>query len=204
MDWGSAKPFAVLWLAVSDGVDTPVPRGALVVYREWYGSTGEPNVGLQLPAQEVGQGIKARDGEEKILDEVLDPSAFSHDGGPSIAERMGLGWRRADNSRVAQRGAMGGWDEVRARLRGNEGKPALYIFATCPHLIRTLPALQHDTLKPEDVDTDGEDHAPDALRYGCMSRPFTRDAPNTPPPKWPTQLTVNELIQRAKRKRLED
>ena len=35
----------------------------------------------------------------------------------------------------------------------------LYVFSTCTHLIRTLPALQHDPDRPEDVDTDGEDHA---------------------------------------------
>ena len=43
MDWGSASPFAVHWLAVvqdnfeHDG--RTIPRGALVVYREWYGAS---------------------------------------------------------------------------------------------------------------------------------------------------------------------
>lgn len=54
------------------------------------------------------------------------------------------------------------------------GTPMWYCFKTCVALIRTLPALQHDIKKPEDCDTDGEDHAPDALRYGLMSRPWTR------------------------------
>jgi hypothetical protein len=54
------------------------------------------------------------------------------------------------------------------------GVPMWYCFKTCVALIRTLPALQHDLIKPEDCDTDGEDHAPDALRYGLMSRPWTR------------------------------
>jgi hypothetical protein len=42
---------------------------------------------------------------------VLDPAAFASDGGRSIAERMarrGVHFRRADNARVAQRGALGG------------------------------------------------------------------------------------------------
>jgi hypothetical protein len=30
----------------------------------------------------------------------------------------------------------------------------------------------HDDVKPEDVDTDGEDHAADQCRYACMSRPW--------------------------------
>lgn len=57
------------------------------------------------------------------------------------------------------------------------GTPMWYIFKTCVHTIRTLPALQHDLNNPEDCDTDGEDHAPDALRYGLMSRPWSRPKP---------------------------
>jgi len=44
-------------------------------------------------------------------------------------------------------------------------------------LIRTFPAVQHDPTKPEDIDTSSEDHALDALRYGCMSRPWTTEVP---------------------------
>jgi hypothetical protein len=179
MDWGSAKPFSVGWYAVSDGELRQFPRGALIKYREWYGiakdSKGDfiPNVGLKLTAEEVGKGIKDREAEgEKISYGVLDPAAFSEDGGPSIASRLGVIFRRADNKRVAQNGALGGWDQLRARLKGEERKPMLYFFSTCTHTIRTLPALQHDPTRAEDVDTDGEDHAPDETRYACMSRPW--------------------------------
>jgi len=187
-DWGSAKPFAWLWAAISDGSLPEFPRGAMVIYREWYGSNGEPNVGLRMVADDVGRGIAERQADDpryegRSIMHVADPAMFTADGGPSIAERMAragpLIMRRADNARVAQKGAMGGWDQVRARLQGEDGRPMLYVFSTCTHLIRTLPALQHDPDRPEDVDTDGEDHAPDALRYGCMSRPYVRrvDAP---------------------------
>ena len=50
------------------------------------------------------------------------------------------------------------WDERTA--------PKLRYFSTCKDSIRTIPSLVHDELHPEDVDTDGEDHAADALRYG--------------------------------------
>ena len=55
---------------------------------------------------------------------------------------------------------MGGWDQLRARLVGEDGRPMIYFFCTCRDSIRTLPALQHDQNKPEDVDTESEDHAP--------------------------------------------
>ena len=61
------------------------------------------------------------------------------------------------------------------------GTPMWYCFKTCVNLIRTLPALQHDMDNPEDCDTDGEDHAPDALRYGLMGRPWTRPKPSKNP-----------------------
>jgi hypothetical protein len=63
---------------------------------------------------------------------------------------------------------------VRHRLLGEDGEPMMYFFPNCVDAIRTLPAMQHDRDNPEDVDTDGEDHAPDEIRYACMSRPYTR------------------------------
>ncbi|RUP36250.1 MAG: hypothetical protein EKK60_15485 [Gordonia sp. (in: high G+C Gram-positive bacteria)] len=93
-----------------------------------------------------------------------------------------MAFARADNARVPQRGAMGGWDQLRARLKGEDGRPMIYMFDTCTHLIRTLPSLQHDEARPEDVDTEGEDHAPDECRYACMSRPYI-PAPAAPVPK---------------------
>lgn len=211
-DWGSARPFSVGWYAVSDGELPQFPRGALVRYREWYGTTGQPNEGLRLTAEEVADGIKQRDGDDRISYGVIDPAAFAVDGGPSIAEMMsrrGIHWRPADNKRVTQRGAMGGWDQVRARLKGDGVRPQLYLFSTCAHMIRTLPALQHDQDKPEDVDTESEDHAPDECRYACMSRPFVRALEPANSPRFefgaPADgvslgVSITELIQRAERR----
>jgi hypothetical protein len=189
-DWGSARPFSIGWWAISDGSMSHLPRGALVRYREWYGWNGQPNEGARMTAEEVGAGIAEREAGETVQNgaSVMDPSAFSQDGGPSIVERIYQGsgkkvnFRRADNKRVVSKGPMGGWDQVRARLKGEDGRPMIYFFETCTHLIRTLPALQHDENRPEDVDTEGEDHAPDECRYACMSRPYLRrDQPKAEP-----------------------
>ena len=51
-----------------------------------------------------------------------------------------------------------------------DGKPGIQIFDCCENLIRTLPTLIFDAHNREDA-ADGEDHAPEALRYGLMSRP---------------------------------
>jgi hypothetical protein len=215
-DWGSASPFAFHWCVVSDGTityieddlllgPTPrvIPKGAVVVYREFYGAVqGMVNTGLRWPASRVAQGILARTpADEKITYRVMDPSAFKQDGGPSHAEvmaRAGVFFRPADNSRLA------GWNAVRERLTGIDadpdvnngvGRPMLFITYDCPNLIRTLPALQHDDKNPEDCDTDGEDHAPDSLRYGLMSRPWVRPKPVPPraPPVTIRDVTINDL-----------
>jgi len=178
MDWGSAAPFSVGWWAVVGDDTGSLPRGALVRYREWYGTGGK------LTAEEVAHGIMEREASDAHLIRygVLDPSAFAQDGGPSIAERMHaaarasnkqLLFRPADNKRVSQKGAMGGWDQMRARMKGGEdGRPMLVTFSTCLDFIRTIPVLQHDKDKPEDLDSEGEDHAADEARYACMSRPW--------------------------------
>ena len=59
----------------------------------------------------------------------------------------------------------------------------IYFFSTCRDTIRTLPALQHDPVKAEDVDTESEDHAPDEIRYACMSRPYIKDVSKKVPGK---------------------
>lgn len=213
MDWGSAKPFSVGWWAVAsdDHEEAPglvIPRGAMIRYREWYGmKAGSPNTGLKMEAEEVARRIRDMEAGEQIAYGVLDPAAFAEDGGPSIAERMAratdskIWFRRADNRRVGLRGAMGGWDILRARLKGHgDGKPMLYAFSTCRDFIRTLPALQHDQDRPEDVDTEGEDHAPDEARYACMSRPWINEP--DPEKKWNDWLaeiirprSLNEMLE---------
>lgn len=200
-DWGSARPFACYWIAVSDGTLPRFPRGALIYYREYYGMAEEANVGLKLPADKVAQEIKRRDQGETTKDGgwgVADPAIFIVDGGESIGETMrkqGVLWRRADNKRIA------GWEQVRIRLDGDEdGRPLLFVFETCVHLIRTLPALQHDEHKPEDVDTNNEDHGPDAARYGCMARPIVRGEPGQRPPP-PQPGSMQWLLARTRQEK---
>lgn len=82
----------------------------------------------------------------------------------------------------------------------------IYFFSTCTHAIRTLPAMQHDEKRPEDLDTDSEDHAVDSVRYACAARPWVREAPKPVTPKFAqsTQMTVSELIEQRRRARIGD
>jgi len=96
-------------------------------------------------------------------------------------------FRRADNSRVA------GWDQVRQRLMGDDNKPMLLFFETCTDIIRTLPILQHDKHRAEDIDTKSEDHAADETRYACMARPYQRPLPEVEEDMW-RPPTVDEMM----------
>jgi hypothetical protein len=168
-----------------------LPRGALVRYREWYGCQVDKdglslhnNVGLKLDIEELADGIAQRERFEigrgaRIAYRVAGKDLFKHEGGPSLGERMGAEpyrqfWQPADNARVGKKGAIGGWDMLRLRLKGEDGLPMIYFFENCVDAIRTLPAMQHDPDNLEDVDTESEDHCPDEIRYACMSRPYTR------------------------------
>jgi len=167
----------VLWIAIDYD-------GRMYIYRELYG-TG-------MDAEILADKVKDAEIGDRVSHGVLDSAVWDMRGqmGPSIAEEMnkrGLRWRPASKgpgSRVA------GKVELHKRLRvpepfitrntlGEETvtqqKPMLQIFENCVNLIRTLPTLPIDKHNPEDVDTDAEDHAYDALRYGVMSRPMKPD-----------------------------
>lgn len=210
-DWGSAKPFSVGWYAVSDGT-WGLPSGALLKYREWYGASG-PNTGLKLTTDLVADGIREREKGEYISYGVADPAIYIRNGGPSIMEQMlsrNVSWKRGDNRREP------GWAQLRQYL-GNipmfpgaqppDGYtvPMLYFLECCEDSIRTIPVLQHDESKMEDLDTEGEDHAADETRYAVMSRPWIKGAPKEPAsgmPKLPSEKTINEIIASRTRKRV--
>lgn len=171
-----------------------LPRGALVRYREWYGcqvdvdgNSLHNNIGLKLSIEELADGIMRRErreprngeGRARMAYRVAGKDLFKREGGPSLAERMSghpfyQHWIPADNARVSRKGAIGGWDMLRQRLKGEDGVPMIYFFENCVDAIRTLPAMQHDPDNIEDVDTESEDHCPDEIRYACMSRPYSR------------------------------
>ncbi len=164
-DWGYSSPACVLWFAVDYDNN-------LWVYRELYTS--------KVTADQFARQVLTLEQGEYIGYGVLDSSTWARRGdvGPSIAETMiqnGCRWRPSDRSPKSR---INGKLEVHKRLALKDKEPGLRIFSTCRNLVRTLGALPIDSNNPEDVDTKSEDHAYDALRYGCMSRPLHPGANN--------------------------
>ena len=83
----------------------------------------------------------------------------------------------------------------------------MYFADSCEDTLRTLPVLQHDEDDVEDLDTDGEDHAADEIRYACMSRPWKPklqvQKQGLSMPLLPTQYTFNDLVAQSRKKRIE-
>lgn len=197
-DWGSGKPFAVVWYAESDGSDLDMPgkgwistvRGDLYVFAEWYGWNGQPNKGCHMLAVDVAKGVIERELLWGIHGHVLrgpaDSSIYDMENGVSIGLDMekkvrvngriytGVSWERADK-RPGSRKA--GWELMRTMIKAahpNNGlpreTPGLFVMDHCKHVIRTVPVLPRDEKDLEDVDTDAEDHCGDALRYAVRER----------------------------------
>ena len=186
-DWGYSRPYACHWYAVDHDK-------RMYCIRELYGCTGQPNVGIRWEPSHVAQEIKRIEAEDPNLKGrsiygVADPAIFNCTGahsGESIASLMeacGVYWEPGDNNRI------NGLMQIHHRLAfDDDGMPMLYVFSTCKHFIRTLPALVYDETDVEDVDTDGEDHIYDELRYICMRNPIS------PAPKKATPLIVYDPL----------
>jgi len=158
-DWGYSSPACVLWFAVDY-------NNNLWLYRELYTS--------KVTADIFARQVLDLESGEYIQYGVLDSSTWAKRGdvGPSIAETMiqqGCRWRQSDRSPKSR---ISGKLEIHKRLLVNDKEPGLRVFKNCRNLIRTMSTLPTDKKNPEDVDTNAEDHAYDALRYGCMSRPM--------------------------------
>lgn len=175
LDWGYSRPFSVGWYAVDQ--DRRLYR-----IRELYGCTGTPNTGVKWEPSEVARKIRQIEAEDpnlkgKRVMRVGDPAIWGSDGTESIGalmERERVYFEKGDHTRVD------GKMQVHHRLAfDGEGVPMLYVFDTCRHFIRTVPNLVYDETDVEDVDTDGEDHIYDELRYVCMANPI---APKMRPP----------------------
>lgn len=190
-DFGYAKPFSCAWWAVSYD-------GTLYRILELYGCTKTPNEGVKWTPDEQFKQIADLERTHpwlkgKRIDGVADPAIWDASRGESIADvgmKYGVYFTPGDHERIA------GWMQMHYRFQFDEnGYARLYVFDNCEGFIRTIPLLMYSETKPEDLDTNGEDHIADETRYMCMSRPI---APVMPPE--PKKYIIDPLDQLTKPK----
>lgn len=182
-DWGSSKPFSVGWWAESDGTTATMadgttrafPRGSLIRIGEWYGWDGKnPNVGIRMPDVDIARGVVEHEKRMGIRGRTksgpADSAIFSGNPGTrttgEIMRSEGVSFTESDK-RPGSRAI--GWEAMRrmmtAAMQERPEEPGLWVFDTCSQFIRTIPTLPRDEKKPDDIDTDAEDHIADEVRY---------------------------------------
>lgn len=168
-DFGYTRPFSVGWWAVDY-------EGRLYRIMELYGCKDKsPNTGVMWQPDKIFSEVARIEKEHRWLKGkniigVADPSIWDGSRGVSVAEmaqRNGVYFQKGVNER------MPGWMQMHYRMTFDEnGIPMMYIFRTCKAFIRTIPALTYSETHVEDLDTEGEDHVADEVRYMCMARPI--------------------------------
>lgn len=184
-DYGSAAPAAYLLFAESDGeefIDRRTgktlwyPAGSLIICGEIYFANKERK-GLRMsPSQqaarmyryEIERGLKGR-----VRPGPADNAIFSSEPGQEstakVMETEGITFTRADKSPGSRIVGVSLMRQmlVNATQVPKEG-PGIYVMDHCVHTIRTIPSLDRDEDKPDDVDSLGEDHLWDVIRYRLL------------------------------------
>lgn len=191
-DHGQSHPFAVGWWLESNGEPLEIEgrvvgnvRGDLVMWMEWYGSTGESNEGVKMSARKIARGVLDREDDAGITGRVIpgpaDTEIWSKDSrgtGRSPATDMedeGCSWDRADKTRGSR---VRGWTLLRTTLEnstpgpdGTRELPGMFVCKRCVHWLELIPPMPRDLKDPDEVPKGYEDHLADMTRYRLSWEP---------------------------------
>lgn len=165
LDFGFGSPFACLWLAMDE-------TGHAYIFQESYQAGLRDKQQADLVKEKSYWRTGGKLSEMDIEYTVGDPSMCqkSKDSGVSTQENYaakGITVIPGSNARVH------GWMQVRNWLAidPNTRTPWLQVFKPCVNIIREFQEAIVDDNNPEDINTDGSDHALDAVRYFFSTRP---------------------------------
>lgn len=194
-DHGQSHPFAVGWWLESNGEPIEVEgrllgsvRGDLILWKEWYGTSGGEQDGVRMPARLIARGILDRDEDEDVLGRVVpgpaDTEIWSRDSrGTSLSpaddmEDEGVIWERADKTPGSRKR---GWEMLRNYLQnaipaddGTRERPGLFVCQRCRHWIEIVPPTPRDPQDMDEIPKKYADHLGDMTRYR-----ITWDRPET-------------------------
>lgn len=184
IDWGHSSPGCVLWGAA-------LPNEHVHVFDELKFQ--------RMEIRDVAAAIKEKHREWKLKGVPIyaDPSLAGTTG--QIGESYAMTFARHGVPLITKLSnhRPQGWQRVHEALAPckhatcqsaayPEGTPWLTVHPRCKYLTRTLPLMVQDDTNPEDLDTESDDHASDALRYLIqgglrpkMGRPAVIEQPNS-------------------------
>ena len=180
------KPFKIpshwpRWRAMDWGSTKPYsvgwytidPDGVIYRYRELYGWGGEADVGTKESVRQVCQKMHEMEKEEKA---------------------KGIEFRNSPADCSSN-----GWVVCTQFFENGKFK----VFDNCKHFIRTVPEMQVDPAKPEDIETKyQEDHVADEFRYSLVSRHRFVKAP--PKPSRPDYMSFDYIVAMDEKDRASD
>ena len=183
-DHGTSAPAATLYFAESDGCDVKIsrtevrsfPAKSIFIIGEIY-FADKHRKGLGLTPIELAERMVKYEKDEKLAGRVqpgpADNSIFeAAPGFSSIAGLMakkGIKFSRSDKTPGSRkRGVVFLHQMLSATKKRHTDSPHIYVFDNCYHTKRTLPNLQRDEKNEDDVDTTGEDHIYDVVRYRIL------------------------------------
>lgn len=171
LDWGYKEPFALGYMFEYDG--------DIILGSEMYGWGGKPNVGCEMPPEELRRKMESFEQLNDLYIPVglVDGQVMEEKGhgGGSVYELLGgrdMGWKawpKGPHSRVQQK------QVCHQYLSVTNGKSRFKVMRHCHHFIRTIPSLPVDKKNLEDVNTNAEDHMYDMWRGGLTMRVRSRD-----------------------------
>lgn len=179
-DFGSSAPSVTYIIAKSPGAlafDRYYPRDSLILIDELATNKRDRlNEGLGWTVPILAEEIVEMCKRWKVKPAgCADDAIFAKTGSSagSIADEFQRAGVRFREARKADR--LTGWNVMR-RLLSDAGKPdvpGLYVSRGCEYFWSTVPYLGRDQKRVEDVDSSGPDHGADAVRYGCLFKPYT-------------------------------
>ncbi|MHA2063677.1 MAG: terminase large subunit domain-containing protein [Candidatus Thorarchaeota archaeon] len=185
-DHGQSSPFACGWFLESNGEPIDVGgrligniRGDIILWNEWYGTTGQDNTGVRLPAIKIGAGIKDREDDlgihRRVVPGPADTEIFNkatdRDGRcpADDMEDEGIVWERADKSSGSRKR---GWEMLRTYLSnaipgpdGTRERPGFFVCENCSWWIELCKPMPRDEKDLDEVPSTYEDHLADMTRY---------------------------------------
>ncbi len=191
-DHGQTSPFAVGWFIESNGEPIQIGgrligniKGDIIMWNEWYGTTGNVDEGVVLPARKIGAGIRDREIEwglrsplgynNRVQPGPADTEIFNKAtdrAGRSPADDMedeGVAWERADKSSGSRKR---GWMMLRSFLQnsipnpdGSREHPGFFVTEDCFWWLDLCPPMPRDEKDMDEVPDNYEDHMADMTRY---------------------------------------
>jgi hypothetical protein len=147
----------------------PYPKGSLILLDEVASyDKDDISAGLNWPPGVLAEAIHemARRWSVKSVHGVGDDARGLEQTLLEVLRSHKVFLQRPRKERVA------GWSRAREMLHNakeRNGLPGLWISERCRFFWMTAPFIQRDELRKEDLDTRGNDHACDAMRYAVLN-----------------------------------